>query len=124
MQRARQREQVHLGVSHFEPRPTLVSGVGRRTLAMEGIIILILAATVVQQSKEFHHPDIRTDLGRKQPPVMQDTQPVITAMEAAMSQQMACGQKLEEFCGDSGRGDEWVTHSILVFVNLFQSLDV
>lgn len=62
-------------------------------MAMQAIVILVLAAVVMDKSKEFNDLDVRPGLYRHQSSVRQKPQPVILAVKATVPNPEACGQK-------------------------------
>ena len=78
-------------------------------MAVQGVVILVLATTVVQRGEEFDHVEVRAGLRSQQTPVLKYAQPVIPTAEAPTSQSMACDPKLEEVRRQPNRESTQVT---------------
>jgi hypothetical protein len=106
MQRTGKRQQFHFSIGRVEPRPAQFMSIRGGAVAMQGIVILVFAATVMDKSEKFDDPEVSVGLCREQPPVQKNAQPMIPAVKTTVPKPVACDQKLEELSRNSTGWDE------------------
>ena len=60
-----QRQQVHLSIGRVEPCSAQVTSIGGGAVAMQGIVILVFAAAVMDEGEKFDDPEVCASLCRE-----------------------------------------------------------